>query len=454
MNMQRRDLLKSFVAASLCSAFPLSFAQASARALPWKNWSANQSCLPKSRIAPENIDQLSSILKGHNGTVRAVGSGHSFTALVPTDDTLLSLRNFTSVNPVTGSNQQADIGAGISLQQLGLKLDNIGQALINMPDIDKQTLAGSISTATHGTGRMLGSLSSYITELEFMDAQGDLHLCNKQVNPDLFDAARVGLGALGIITRVRMQNTQPFNLKRVGTWRPYEEAFAQAKNFADIHRNFEFYVIPFTGMTLSDSLDTTSAPVTESEELNSNDGLGDLKMARDYLGWSNKARELVLGSYMKTLEPSANIDHSFKIYSSERSVRFNEMEYHLPYETGIEALQEIVNLIERKFPEVFFPIECRFVKGDDCWLSPFYRRDSISIAVHRFFEEDYQPLFKEIEPIFRKYEGRPHWGKLNTLGYPEFASLYPRFKDFLAIRESLDPSQRFANDYLKKTFAL
>jgi FAD/FMN-containing dehydrogenase len=157
---------------------------------------------------------------------------------------------------------------------------------------------------------------------------------------------------------------------------------------------------------------------------------------------------------MKTLEPSANIDHSFKIYSSERSVRFNEMEYHLPYETGIEALQEIVNLIERKFPEVFFPIECRFVKGDDCWLSPFYRRDSISIAVHRFFEEDYQQLFKEIEPIFRKYEGRPHWGKLNTLGYPEFASLYPRFKDFLAIRESLDPSQRFANDYLKKIFAL
>ena len=138
----------------------------------------------------------------------------------------------------------------------------------------------------------------------------------------------------------------------------------------------------------------------------------------DYLGWSDQLRELILSSYMKTLSAESNIDHSYQICATDRNVRFNEMEYHLPIDVGLKALDVIKQTIERDFPEVFFPFECRFVKGDECWLSPFYKRDSISIAVHRYFEEDHQPLFAAIEPIFQKYGGRPHWGKSQPVRSP------------------------------------
>ena len=163
-------------------------------------------------------------------------------------------------------------------------------------------------------------------------------------------------------------------------------------------------------------------------------------------------RELVLGSYMKTLSDEVTIENSWKNYASERNVRFNEMEYHLPREHGLQALREVRVALESQHPEVFFPIEVRFVKGDDIWLSPFYQQDCISIAVHRFFEEDFTPYFSTIEPIFRKYNGRPHWGKLNTLQREEFRKLYPRWDDFAEVRRQMDPGGRFLNPYLASLF--
>ena len=164
-------------------------------------------------------------------------------------------------------------------------------------------------------------------------------------------------------------------------------------------------------------------------------------------------RELVLGSYMKTLSDEVTVESSWKNYANERNVRFNEMEYHLPRENAFSALREIRAALEAQHHEVFFPIEVRYIKSDDIWLSPFYQRETCSIAVHRFFEEDFKPYFKTIEPIFRKYGGRPHWGKLNTLGREDFRKLYPRWDDFAAVRKELDPEGRFLNDYLRKLFA-
>jgi FAD/FMN-containing dehydrogenase len=155
---------------------------------------------------------------------------------------------------------------------------------------------------------------------------------------------------------------------------------------------------------------------------------------------------------MKTLSDEVTVENSWKNYASERNVRFNEMEYHLPRENGIPALREVRKVLETQHPEVFFPIEVRFVAGDDIWLSPFYRRDTCSIAVHRYFEEDYKPYFASIEPIFRKYHGRPHWGKLNTLGLADFRRLYPRWDDFAAVRREVDPQGRFLNPYLASLF--
>jgi len=446
--------MKSLVAACIATSLPN--VAVSATPLPWKNWSGNQSCTPARRFAPKTVEDLQLWLRGNISNeqykMRSVGSGHSFTALVPTNDTLVSTNYLRGVSAVEGQPLQADVAAGTQLSAIGPALNSMNQAMINMPDVDRQTLAGAISTATHGTGQSLNCLSAYVTELDLVSPSGERLTCSETQNRDLFKASQVGLGALGFITRIRLNNRAPFRLKRQARWHKYEEGLASATSLAQQHRNFEFYVIPFTGMILSDALDETKEPLSIKEELDSNDGLMDLKLARDYLGWSNELRELVLGSYMKTLDSETNIDHSYQIYASERNVRFNEMEYHLPVEHGLQALDEIKHLIERDFPKVFFPFECRFVKADDCWLSPFYQRDSISIAVHRYFEEDHRPLFNAIEPIFQKYQGRPHWGKINTFTPRQFAEHYPHWDAFKKIRKEIDPSGLLLNSYLAKTF--
>ncbi len=454
--LNRRQLLQTLISATVASALPASaLISSSARAastLPWKNWSGNQQCVPANRVSPSTLAGLQDVMRTSKGTIRCVGAGHSFSSLVPTDDTLLSIRRMSGIDSVDEQRQQATIWGGSILSEIGPALAEQNQALVNMPDIDQQTLAGAIATSTHGTGQGLGSLSSYVVGLELVTANGDLIQCSEEDNTDVFRAAQNSLGALGVITRIRMQNRSPFKLKREARWMPFDEAIEAAPKIAASNRNFEFYYFPFTGMTLGDYLNETSEPVSRAEEIDGNSGVMDLKAARDYLSWSSKLRELILGAYMKTIDPEVNVDHSYAIYATERNVRFNEMEYHMPADKGLAALKEIRRVVERDFPEVFFPIECRFVKADDIWLSPFYQRDTVSVAVHRYFEEDYQPLFKAIEPILKAHEGRPHWGKLNTLGHDDFKARYPRWEDFKRIRKELDPEGRFLNPYLRRVF--
>jgi FAD/FMN-containing dehydrogenase len=179
----------------------------------------------------------------------------------------------------------------------------------------------------------------------------------------------------------------------------------------------------------------------------------DLKAARDYLSWSPKLRELIVGGYLKTQASVTRVDHSYAIYANDRNVRFNEMEYHLPLDNGMKALGEVIQIIERDFPEVFFPIECRYIKSESAWLSPFYERDAISIAVHRYFEEDFKALFKAIEVILQKHGGRPHWGKVNTFTAGQCRQAYPKWQEFLDVRQQYDPTGKFLNAYLERLFS-
>jgi FAD-linked oxidoreductase len=452
--MNRRNLLKSLVASTLVTAIPgisgslFNTAAATSKTYPWKNWSGSQQCFPANRAAPRTTTELQSFIKNSTGSVRAVGAGHSFSALVPTNETILSLRRLSGLKSIDTSSKTATFYAGTLLSEMGPILAEHDQALVNMPDIDQQTLAGAVSTATHGTGESLGSLSSYVAGIELVTASGELLKCSETENEDLFKAAQVGLGSLGIMTSVTLKNQSPFKLKRLAQWMSFEDVTAEAAKLAKENRNFEFFYFPFTEMALTDQLNISHAPVSKTEELDGNSGIMDLKSARDYLSWSAKLRELILGSYMRSIGPQTTVDHSYAIYANERNVRFNEMEYHLPTEYGIKALNEIKSLIERKFPEAFFPIECRYIKSEDAWLSPFYQRGSISIAVHRYYEEDFLKMFKAIEPILQKYQGRPHWGKINTFSKEQLKQTYPKWQDFLEIRAEYDPEGKFLNPYL------
>lgn len=455
----RRDFLKNLVAVAASTYLPASSVLAAATEstagngrLAWKNWSGSQVGYPADRLAPATVAELQEQVRNASGIIRAVGSGHSFSPLVPTDDTLISLNRLSGVLSHDDAKTQATIAAGTRLGQIGQPLEDVNQALINMPDIDQQTLAGSLATATHGTGANLQCLSASIEALSLVTANGELVRCSRDNNADLFQAARVGLGSLGIVTDVTMQNTRPYRLKRVSEWLPIEDILATAQDTADRYRNFEFYYIPFSGMGLYDTHEVTDEPLSSTEKFDQNDGARDLQNVRDMLSWSSTMREMVLKGILKSIDKEVKVASSWQNYTSDRNVRFNEMEYHLPREDGLKALMEIREVVENNFAEVFFPFEVRFVKADDIWLSPFYQRDTLSIAVHRFFEEDYQPLFQAIEPIFRKYGGRPHWGKLNTLGGGDFAQLYPHWEDFKAVRREMDPHGRFLNPYLQGLF--
>jgi FAD-linked oxidoreductase len=455
MSLTRREIMMRGAAiAALSAGKPLAAIAETERRIKWQNWSGGQECLPEARLAPATAGELGEIIASNPKPIRPVGTGHSFTGLVPTDGTIVSLDRLNGVYEVNEDTLEATVGAGSKLGDLGPALEAHGQALINMPDINRQTLAGSVSTSTHGTGEKFGSLSTFITGLELVGANGETTWCDATQNADLFQASRVSLGSLGIITKIRLQNRTPHKINK-RTWvMPFEEMMEEADNFAATNRNFEFYYIPFSSMCFGISHNETDEPIAPRTSNDDDDGAMTLKALSDYLSWSPSLREYFIKSALEDLPDEVFVDTSWKIYPSERGVRFNEMEYHLPRENALAALREIREHVEGNNMDLFFPWEFRYVKSDDIWLSPFQGRESCSIAIHRYYEEDYKPLFAAVEPILQKHGGRPHWGKLHTLKAPDFAKLYPHWDDFLAVRQQMDPEGIFLNDHLKGVFGL
>lgn len=417
--------------------------------LVWRNWSGIQHSYPELRLAPTSEDQLAEMLKSAPAPIRAVGAGHSFMPLVPTDGTLLTLDEISGLVSVEG--EEATVRAGTRLGDLGPALASHGRAMANLPDINKQSLGGALGTATHGTGKHLRAIHGDVTALRLVTARGDIVDCSATNNPDLFNAARVSLGSLGIITQATLKTVPAKRVHRRVWLESFEEALAKAEERWNTHRNFEFYAVPFTGLCANIANDETDEPARPRGPETDSDFLDVLKGLRNLLGFSTPLRKAAAKTLLSAYgsEPEEAVDDGWKLLSTDRPVRFNEMEFHLPAETQLAALREVVATIEAKRPDVFFPIELRRIAPDDAWLSPFQGGARGSIAVHAYYKDDYAFLFTLIQPILRKHGGRPHWGKLNSLTDADFAALYPRWRDFHALRKSLDPEDRLLNPYLR-----
>jgi len=425
------------------------------RLLPWQNWSGYQHCLPAERLTPKNEDELAALLRSARTPLRPVGAGHSFTPLVPTEGGIVSLRHFDGLIAHDATALTATVGAGTKLGQLAELLQGIGQALPNMPDIDEQSIAGATATATHGTGETLGALHSQIIGLRLVTPRGEVLDCSRQNNPEIFDAARVSLGSLGVITQLSLQNVATHNLKRRVWFEPIEQLIERFDEYAAQHQSFEMYYLPFSDQAMAISIDPTDEPLRPRGAEQDNDAVMGIKKLRDYLSWFPAARRKLMNLATEDYEPEEAVDVWNRIFPSNRAVRFNEMEYHLPREQLMPTLRKVRERVESQHHEEFFPIEIRTVKGDDAWLSPFYGHAvSGSIAVHRYYVEDPLPYFADIEPLYQPLAGRPHWGKMNTLKAADFASRYPKWKDFLDVRASLDPDGRMLNSYLKQVFGI
>jgi len=396
--------------------------------------------------------------KQTGSSVRAVGAGHSFSPLVHTDGSIVSLDRLQGIIDIDTARRVVHVHAGTRLHTLCPALSAHGLAMENLGDINSQSIAGATSTGTHGTGIKLGNLATQIASLTIMQTDGREIVATPEENPDLFAGGRIGLGALGILTKIGLNVVPSFQLKMKRAKMQLDECLAQAVSLTQRHRSFEMYWLPHTDTVLTKSWDVTDEPSTPTnwrryitEDLLENAAFGFLCDLGKRLPSACPSISRFCSSLVG---PGQHVDASHRMLSTARRVRFNEMEWSVPAEHGEAALREIRAFISQKAFPLMFPLEYRWVRGDDIWLSPDFERDSVHISAHQYRGMPHERYFDGVQAICLNYGGRPHWGKMHTLRGQDFAKLYPHWEDFLALRQRMDPHGRFLTPYLRRLFGL
>jgi FAD-linked oxidoreductase len=384
-----------------------------------------------------------------------VGSGYSYTRLVQTDEVMLSLGRFTGVESIDREAGVAVVRAGTTMRQLTRELAARGYALENLGDIDKQTVAGAVGTGTHGTGIGIGNISTQIEALEMVTAQGDVVRCSARDGGRLFRAAQVSLGALGVITRVWLKVMPLYWLEIERRRVTFDRALLDFDANVRANRNYEFFWFPDSDLVYSKRMNLAASSARAglrvkrylNDLVNENAALWLVCQINDR--WPGTRRKLLeVGS---SFVPQDNaVERADRAYATERLVVHQEMEYAVPYERTVEALAGLDALLRRFPTRTVFPIEVRFTRGDDIWMSPSYGRDVSWIAVHTYWKEDHCEYFDAAESLFRQLGGRPHWGKLHGLDATAMRGLYPGWDAFAGVREEMDPNGVFENRYVRR----
>ncbi len=423
----------------------------------WTNWAGNQVARPVEIARPRSDDEVASLVArasrdGH--AVKTVGSGHSFTANAATNGMMLDISRMRGIRAHDEATNHVSVRAGTTLSDLNVMLDELGLALPNLGDIAYQTVAGAISTSTHGTGKSLTGLAGQVRGFTIVTAQGEVLEASDSVNAEIFRAGRVSLGALGVITEVTLQAVPAFRLHAVEGAMRLTELLDSVEELVESNDHFEFFWIPHTGWALTKRNNRTEEPLNPLPRVR---GWVDKVLLENYAFGAVCAVGRRIPSQIPRLAralPASGtreyIDKSFKIFASQRLVKFYEMEYSIPRGHVAEVMREVVAMVDARGHKLNFPVECRFTASDDIPLSTSYGRESAYIAVHIYKGMDYEPYFRDVEAIMRRHEGRPHWGKVHFQSAAELQTVYPRFGDFLAIRERLDPGRVFANDYTRQ----
>lgn len=426
----------------------------------WSNWSGGVTCKPRRMVSPQNEVELAAAIRSAEGTVRVPGSGHSFTPLCASDDELIDLSSFSGLKSAAAQSGTATFLAATPLWAVGPALHSHGLALKNMGDIDRQTLAGAVSTGTHGTGRSLGSFSSDVRGFRLVLANGGVLNCSTKENAEIFAAGRLALGMFGVLSEITIAVRPNYRLTEDNFLMNSADLFRRLDDLVSSNRHFEFFWFPYSDAAVCKVLNETDRLVPEPRSSDEMRRRGARYGAADrvFAGINAVLPALPFllrpthGLISRMMPKSAGARWSYEIFPSPRPVRFNEMEYAVPIERAADCLRELVSAIRGKNISTGFPLEFRSVAADDVWLSPFYRRDSATIAIHQYHRIDTTELFEAGEAIFRVHGGRPHWGKRHTRSRAELVELYPAFERFIALRRDLDPKGKFLNFYLKTMF--
>ena len=402
----------------------------------WRNWVGNQSCISRYGGRPENEAQLAEMIGEaalRDVNIRIAGASHSFTPLVGTGGLMLSLEKMRGIVGVNTATKQVTIAGGTRIHELGQALRAHGLSLRNQGDIDSQAVAGAFTTGTHGTGLTLGCLATQIAGLRLVTADGNVMVIDGK-DPDLLQATRVTIGALGAISQITLQVEDAYNLHEK-VWRDdFETCVSRHDELAATHRHFGFFWCPVPESRLLYCLaDTAHAPLTTTAKTSD---VCEMKVI-------DKTDAAPFEAEFE------KIAYSSDVYPIEYVPNFHELEYAVPVTHGIEALRAVRELMLTKHTNCIFPIEYRFTAGDGAWLSPFYEQDSISLSVSGQPGIDYWPYLKDVDAILRRYGSRPHWGKLHFLDTDDVTRLYPKANEFRALRRKLDPKGRFLNDHVR-----
>jgi FAD/FMN-containing dehydrogenase len=388
----------------------------------WSNWSGSLKFTPGELLEPKSEAELAAAVRSARETgrkVRVAGAGHSSTPLVFTDDILISLKHFKQAARIDKDASTAWIGTGLTVKEGGDKLLEHELSLHNTGDVDIQYIAGAISTGTHGTGIKLRNLSSMLIGCRMVGADGSLHEYTEEADgKDFFDAMRLSLGSLGIMTAMKLKLVPAFKLERREWCTHIDDCMDNLEGLIAENRNFDFYWYPRNDLAKLRILNEPGR------------GMQHLKYAQlveEKTGWA--------------------ID----VLPKERDLKFDEMEYALPFDAGPECFQKVRSIIKEKFRQtVAWRVLYRTIAADDAYISPFYGRDTVTISLHQNAGIPFMDYFRSIEPVFREFGGRPHWGKKHTLQSDELSHLYPRWNDFMEIRKEMDPRGIFLNDHLEK----
>lgn len=426
----------------------------------WQNWARTERSHPVLEVAPRTVDQVvlavqRALETGH--TVKAIGASHSFTAIGATDGVRVDLSRLRGLVGVDLESGRVTLWAGTHLWELPAILNPLGLALENMGDIDQQTISGATSTGTHGTGLAFGGLASRVVAATLVTGTGDVLTISETENAELLPAVSLGLGALGILVTLTIQCVPRYLLRAVEAPLPFAEVldtYVERNREAD---HFEFYWFPHTTGTRTKTntrlpLEDGAAPLGVvakfvDEEVVNNVVLGALVNMQAVFPQTTPRINRTIQSISSRREYS---DESYRVFVTRRRVRFREMEYALPLEAVPTALRELKAMIDRRGFHVSFPIEVRAAAADTLMLSTAHERESGYIAVHRFQRDRDHAYFREAEAILSAHAGRPHWGKMHTRTADQLRAVYPRFDDFLAVRDRLDPDRAFANPYLDR----
>lgn len=406
---------------------------------PWSNWGGNQTATPAFTVRPRTDEEVVEIVRfaireGYN--VRVVGAGHSFTPVVQTGGILVDLSALTGLTGVDTERKRVRLRGGTAIADIGAPLWEHGLALSNQGDIDKQSISGAISTGTHGSGKDLTSFSGSLRWVRLVNGHGEI----VEIGEDRLDqlrAAQVAVGTLGIFLEVELQVVDRYYLQEQITYPSWAESVASWDE--DIANNRHY---SFLWCQAEESAALYELPTPPGESM----------AGRSY---TKRYNVIEMDPEERGVDHTEGQrrDRSYRIYPGGFMIPFHELEYYVPAEHGLEAEEALQSLILNVHTDQKYPIETRWVKGDEGYISPFTHRDTTVLSVSGAPGTDYWPYLRDVDALLEQFDARVHWGKIHFMTRERLERQFPELDKFLAVRREFDPNGVFLNDHTRALFS-